>query len=123
MATWAQNTPVVHSLGIPDAIGLAGFGVAMAGVIGYLPIAVAVFAGLAGGISYTLTIIRDPIVQMWVAKRRFRRQTRQLKRLKLKQVLVVAQIEALERVSQVKAETGEQVDVLKQSTAQELKKL
>lgn len=105
-----------------NALGLAGFVTSLVGVLGYIPIAVAVFAGLAGGVSYTLTIIRDPTIQMWVARHRQKRQAAKIKRLKAKQLIVNARIEALERMNQVKAEITSQVEEAKKVAADVLKK-
>ena len=106
-----------------NALGLAGFGASLAGLFGWVPVAVAIFAGLAGGVSYSLTIIRDPAIQTWLAKRKQKRQATQIKKLRARQLIVNARIDALERLSQVKAETAEKVQVAKEVAADALKKI
>ena len=106
-----------------STLGFAGFGVSVAGVLGLIPVFAAVFAGLAGGIAYTLMIFRDPAVQTWLARRKQRKQSDQIRKLRAQQLIVNARIDALERLSQVKAETAEKVQVAKEVAADALKKI
>lgn len=106
MAHWMEVDPTPSAM---HTLGFAGFGVSLVGVFGYLPIAVTIFAGVAGGISYTLSIFRDPGVQMWLAKRRARRQDARMRKLKTQQLIVQAQIAALETQQAVKAATEAEV--------------
>lgn len=108
------SLPTLH------AIGFTGFGTVVIGIFGYIPIAIAVFAGLAGGVSYTLTIMRDPAIQTWFAKRKQRRQSNKILKLRAKQLIVNARIDALERMNAARAEAAEQVQVAKIVAAAEL---
>ena len=106
-----------------STLGFAGFGVSVAGVLGVIPVVAAIFAGLAGGIAYTLMIFRDPAVQTWLARRKQRKQSDQIRKLRAQQLIVNARIDALERLSQLKAETAEKVQVAKEVAADALKKI
>ena len=104
-----------------STLGFAGFGVSVAGVLGLIPVVAAIFAGLAGGIAYTLMIFRDPAVQTWLARRKQRKQSDQIRKLRAQQLVVNARIEALEKLNAAKNEAVATVEVAKVIAAAELK--
>ena len=104
-----------------STLGLAGFGVSVAGVLGLIPVVAAIFAGLAGGIAYTLMIFRDPAVQTWLARRKQRKQSDQIRKLRSQQLIVNARIDALEKMNVVKKEAAATVEVARVIAAAELK--
>ena len=104
-----------------STLGFAGFGVSVAGVLGLIPVVAAIFAGLAGGIAYTLMIFRDPAVQSWLAHRKQRKQSDQIRKLRSQQLIVKARIDALEKMNVVKKEAAATVEVARVIAAAELK--
>ena len=104
-----------------STLGFAGFGVSVAGVLGLIPVVAAIFAGLAGGIAYTLMIFRDPAVQTWLARRKQRKQSDQIRKLRSQQLIVNARIDALEKMNVVKKEVAATVEVARVIAAAELK--
>ena len=104
-----------------STLGFAGFGVSVAGVLGLIPVVAAIFAGLAGGIAYTLMIFRDPAVQSWLAHRKQRKQSDQIRKLRAQQLIVNARIDALEKMNVVKKEVAATVEVARVIAAAELK--
>lgn len=100
MSFWAQTdpSPTLH------AVGLAGFGASLGGVLSGLPIAITCFAGIMGGISYCLVVYRDPGIQQWVTKRRLRREAKKLAKLKVRRELLEGQLLALDRIMKAKEE-------------------
>lgn len=118
MTSWLQTDPAPITF---HAVGLGGLGTASAGVLANLPVYITVFAAIVASVSYAVTIWESTTIQYWVAKWKQRRQARKMLKLKSRQRVVNAQIEAMERVQQVKTETHEQVQVAKAIAADELK--
>jgi hypothetical protein len=67
----------------------------LAAAMGWLPQAMAVVAGLIGAAYYTISIWESRTVQQWVTRRRMRRKAKTIARLRAKEKVIMAQIEAL----------------------------
>lgn len=65
---------------------------------GVIPALVATLAGLLAIIWYAFAIHESPTMQKWMARRNALRKTRRLAKLKSEQVILIAEIEALEVV-------------------------
>lgn len=117
MSVWAQDpaTPILH------ATGFAGVSAAVAGVFGWIPVAATVSAAIIASVSYSLTIMDNPRVKLWATKRKQRRTTGKITRLRAQARIVQAQLEALERMVEVKAQTEANVAAVTESAKESLK--
>lgn len=125
MAFWAQTdpSPTLHTL------GFVGFSTALGGFLASLPVAITVFAGLMGGISYTLTVIRDPSIQKWLTERKLRKDARKLAKLQAKRARLQGNLLAIDHILKAKDEAKTivkaseiEADTIARVSSDELKK-
>lgn len=89
------------------AIDTLGAGTIIATVLGYLP---AVAAGVAL-LWYMIQIWESKTIQHWLENRRMVRKAKKIARLKAKEKIISAELEALETVRQAKAEARDKVAI------------
>lgn len=125
MAIWAQAdpSPTLHT------IGFVGFSTALGSTLSSLPVAITVFAGLMGGISYTLTVIQNPAIQKWMTQRKLRRDARKLARLRANRERLQGDLLALDHMLKAKEEAKTivaasrvEADTIARESTDELKK-
>ena len=92
-----SDTPLSHidPMGTTHWFSLSGLVAALLGVFGIIPVLVAVFAGLAAGIYYTVLTIQTPPVKEWFMSRRERIRDKKIASLQYKQTLLVAEMKKL----------------------------
>jgi hypothetical protein len=73
----------------------AGILAAIAGIAGLVPTLIAVFAGLAAGVFYTVQVLETKTVSTWLATRRDRRKLSRIAYLQYRHGLITAQMRKL----------------------------
>ena len=95
---------------LADAISAAAIA---ATVIGWLPL-IAAFAGL---IWYCIQIWESRTVQHWYENRKMVRKARKIAKLKARERVIVAQLEALETLRQARVDARDKVEIAKVEAA------
>lgn len=95
--------------GAGRALDTLGAGAIVAAALGYLP---AVAAGVAL-FWYLIQIWESRTVQHWLANRQMVRKAKKIARLRAKEKVISAQLEALESIRQAKADARDRVEIAK----------
>lgn len=95
---------------VVDAIGA---GAIIAAIIGYLPI----IAAAVALVWYVIQIWESRTIQHWVENRRMVRKAKKVARLKARERVIVAQLEALEALRQARVDARDKVEVARVEAA------
>lgn len=92
---------------VSKAIDLISAGTIIATIIGYLPI----IAAAVALIWYCIQIWESRTVQHWWTNRQMIKKAKRIARLKAKEKVIAAQLEALESIRQAKADARDKVAI------------
>lgn len=92
---------------------LASAGAIVGVVVGWFPL----IAAVAGFIWYAIQIWESRTVQHWFQNRRMVRKAKKIAKLKAKEKVIVAQLEALETLRQARVDARDKVEIAKVEAA------
>lgn len=85
----------------------------VASLLGYLPV---IFAAV-GAVWYVIQIWESRTVQHWIQNRRMVRQAKRIARLRAKEKVITAQLEAMESIRQAKHNAVEKIETARVEAA------
>lgn len=104
-----QAPPTTHLVDVAAASAI------VMTLLGWLPL----LAAILGAVWYAIQIWESRTVQHWWENRKMVKKARKIARLKAKEKVIVAQLEALEALRQARVEARDKVEIAKVEAAKQ----